>query len=195
MFLIGLSGKMGCGKDYIANKYIIPYLESKGRKTMIWSFADQIKVNAMVKYNITYKNVYIEKSKFTRTLLQKEGTEFGRDKYGKDIWIKYLDAWSEIMGHKNVDALIITDVRFLNEIEYIKGKKGMIIRIDADDRNEIRLQKESNGDNNIYTAIKTHISECELDKCTDFDYVINNRTDNNINEVEIFEKLEKFILM
>lgn len=191
MFLIGLSGKMGCGKDYIANKYIIPYLESKGHKTMVWSFADQIKVNVMVKYNISYNNVYVEKSDFTRTLLQKEGTEFGREKQGKEIWIRYLDAWTEILKNKNVDTLIITDVRFQNEIEYIKKKNGIVIRIDAADRNEIRLQKESKGNIDVYNRIKMHVSECDLDKCQEFDYILNNGIDNNMDIDNLYKYLEE----
>jgi phosphomevalonate kinase len=180
---------MGCGKDYIASRYIIPYLESKGHKTMVWSFADQIKVNVMVKYNIPYNNVYIKKSDFTRTLLQKEGTEFGRNKSGEDIWIRYLNAWSETLGYKNIDAIIITDVRFKNEIEYIKSKNGIVIRIESDDRNELRLQQESKGNIDIYNRIKTHISECELDNYTGFDYVLNNKIDSLIDENELYNKI------
>jgi hypothetical protein len=50
---IGISGKMGTGKDYIIENYIKLYIENKlNKKCLILSFADMIKVNLMVHHNI-----------------------------------------------------------------------------------------------------------------------------------------------
>ncbi len=42
--------------------------------------------------------------------------------------------------------VMIADVRFINEADYIKNNNGLLIRIEAPDRNNDRLNKESNND-------------------------------------------------
>lgn len=180
MFLIGLCGKMGVGKDYIAKHIILPHIE----QSMVICFADQLKVNTMLRNNLTYKDVYVNKSAYTRQLLQLEGTENGRDKYGQDIWIRYLDNWVNVLGNRGIKNFIITDVRFKNEIDYIRSKNGVVIKIEAPLRNRNRLDKECANEN-----VTTHRSECELDALPDsvFDYVINNDPDNlNKKGIEAF---------
>ena len=89
--IIGIAGKMGCGKDYVCNNIIVPLLKTNGKNFLQVSFADQIKVNVMTKQNIKFHDVYVSKTNDTRRLLQMEGTENGRNVLGKDIWIKYFD--------------------------------------------------------------------------------------------------------
>lgn len=130
----------------------------------------------MTQNDIDYNDVYVNKTKDTRKLLQLEGTEYGRMKHGKDIWIKYFSNWVDIFKKRGIKNIITPDVRFINEIDYIKSNGGIVIRIIAPLRNEKRLQEESGGDINIYNDLKNHISECELDKINDseFDFVIYN---------------------
>ena len=70
-----------------------------------------------------------------RTVLQKVGIFF-RELY-KDIWVDYL--MSEIDGPdiKNWDGsysnIVITDVRFLNEVKAVKERNGVIIRLIRED--------------------------------------------------------------
>ena len=196
MLLIGLCGKMGSGKDYIASNYIIPYLKDKLKRTPLkMAFADQIKVNAITRNNISFNDVYVEKTDFTRILLQKEGTENGREKYGQDVWIKYFDAWANVYKTRGIDAIILSDVRFQNEVEYIKSKGGLLIKVHAPIRNEKRLQDDSKGNNEIYKQIKSHPSECDLDNLSDqeFTFVVdndnNNKTPLDINRVLAFINL------
>lgn len=62
----------------------------------------------------------------TRKLLQRMGTEAGRNIHGDDCWIK--------IAKRKVDAalgpVVITDVRFANEAAAIRSWGGKIIRID-----------------------------------------------------------------
>lgn len=69
---------------------------------------------------------------------------------------------------------IITDVRFPNEVEAIKSRGGMLIKIE---RPRLKLSKHE------------HSSETALDHYTDWDLVIQN--DGTI--VELFNKISKFI--
>jgi phosphomevalonate kinase len=193
MLIIGLSGKMGSGKDYIASNYIIPFLKNTlNQNPLKMAFSDQLKVNVMTKYNIPYNDVFNKKTDHTRQLLQQEGTENGRCKYGQDIWIKHFDAWSSVFGSRGINAIILSDVRFLNEVQYIKNKGGLVIRIDAPNRNEERLQNDSRGCADTYNRIKNHPSECDLDNVSDtyFDFVVNNecqeQTTKDVNKILVF---------
>ena len=119
---IGISGKMGTGKDYIIENYIKPYIETKlNKKCLILSFADMIKVN----------------------LLQLEGTEKGKNMFGADIWVNYVKAWGELYMSRCIDFILIPDVRFKNEYDFIKNSNGIIFRINAPNRYEKKIRNES----------------------------------------------------
>lgn len=184
--IIGIAGKMGCGKDYICNNIIIPVLKRMGKTYLQVSFADQIKVNVMTKKNIKFDDVYVSKTNDTRRLLQLEGTENGRNVLGKDIWIKYFDNWISVYKSRGVDTFICTDVRFKNELDYIKSSGGIIIKINAPMRNLKRLTHESGGNADILQSLQSHPSECDLDCISDkyYDLVIQNDPDNNIKNYE-----------
>jgi hypothetical protein len=195
MKIIGISGKMGSGKDYIAQNYIIPYIKKNMLQYMCLSFADQIKINVICKNDIRYEDVFVNKSKETRRLLQIEGTENGRKQLGEDIWIKYHENWSKIHESRGIDILLTNDVRFKNEIEYIKAKGGMMIKVIAPDRTEERLRSECKGNEKIYDDIKSHSSECELDDVDDkiYDIIINNKKTDKIEINQMYKKLDEFI--
>ena len=183
MVLIGIAGKMGCGKDYICNNIIIPILKHNNETYLQLAFADQIKINVMTKHNVDFKDVYINKTTETRRLLQLEGTENGRDKIDKNIWINYFHNWVNVFKNRNINNIICTDVRFKNELEYIKNNGGILILINAPKRNLERLKNESKGDTTLMEYIKNHRSECDLDDLNSnvFDLVINNDPGNDIN--------------
>ena len=164
---------MGTGKDYFVENYIKPYIEnSLKEKCLILSLADMIKVNLMVHHDINLKELYGNKSPEIRKLLQLEGTEKGRNVFGDDIWIKYVKAWGELYMSRGIKYIIIPDIRFKNELEFIKNNGGIIFRMHAPNRNEIRLRKESK-DEEMYQQIKNHQSETELDDFK-FDIIVNN---------------------
>ena len=186
---------MGCGKDYICNNMIIPILRGKNKNYLQVAFADQIKINLMTKKNIAFEDVYIDKTHETRKLLQTEGTENGRDCLDENIWINYLHNWLTLYESRGVEYFICTDVRFLNEVEYIKKYGGILIKIDAPKRNLKRLLSESRGDNKIMESIMKHKSECDLDGLSDdsFDIIINNDTNDDMNYViQDFHELLEF---
>lgn len=179
--LIGITGKMGVGKDHILTNYILPILKSKNLTTIQVSFADQIKVNAMVKGNFSFEDLYVNKTKESRKMLQLQGTEQGRDIYGEDIWIKYLDAWVKVHKSRGIQIFLNSDTRFKNELFYIKEDGGFLIKIVAPKRNEKRLLLESKGDPVVLNSIKDHPSECDLDNLSDslYDLVIYNDPEND----------------
>lgn len=58
-----------------------------------------------------------------RLALQLMGTEAGRDVFHKDIWVISL------LNRAKDKNVVVTDVRFRNEIEYIQNNGGKIIRV------------------------------------------------------------------
>lgn len=192
--LIGIAGKMGSGKDYVTSKYVIPFIERELNQTFLQlAFADQIKVNVMTKYNVHYEDVYVSKTKETRRILQLEGTENGRNLLGKDVWINYHRNWANIFQQRGINHVIIPDVRFKNEINYIKEEKGFVIKVVAPQRNHSRLMTESQGRQEIYNELKSHISECDLDDLdnTCFDVIVNNDYVDVVNKEKMFKTLQQ----
>ena len=182
--IVGITGKLGSGKDYIANNVVIPMIKSRYRYLQ-WCFADQLKVNVMTKRYIDYKSIYEQKTSETRILLQNEGTENGRGQ-NEHIWVNYFHNWTTVHNRRGVDLFIVSDVRFRNELDYIKSQGGIIIKVLAPKRNLDRLNTESA--NCAYTRnfIASHKSECDLDMTPEgeYDMVIDNDSQElNINDL------------
>ena len=58
-----------------------------------------------------------------REALQLMGTEAGRDVFHKDMWVISL------LNRAKGKDVVVTDVRFKNEIEYIQQNGGMVVRV------------------------------------------------------------------
>jgi hypothetical protein len=192
MVLIGIVGKMGCGKDFIAKNIIIPWLNIYSPTCQL-AFADQIKINTIVKQGYCFDEVFNNRTVETRTLLQLEGTEKGRDLYGEDIWIRYLDAWKELWHNRGVQNFVITDCRFANEIDYIKRNGGLVIKIIAPKRTIDRNRKESAFDKNP----AEHKSETGIDILADsnYDLIINNDYYENTDSEKIIKQLSDLLVI
>jgi len=191
MIIIGLSGKMGSGKNYIAEKIIYPSYKDD-YNILIIGFGDLMKNELYARdKTLTYDELYDHKTFETRNKLQQYGTENGRDKYHQDIWIRGLDIQVETFRRRSGDncLVIVCDIRFKNEAEYISMKGGKIIRVISEDRTNERYLKEANGDKKQYENIVNHRSETELDSYK-FDYIINNNKDNLNFTKEIYTVLD-----
>jgi len=207
--IIGLSGKIGSGKNYIAEEVLLPQLfqyftESYSNIHLVpyyFSFGDQLKVECLSR--IPYKNIdkdtgmynfFVEKDQKTRDILQKYGTENGRNVYHEDVWIRAIDTWISIQSsrlekiNKNrsiriFPIFIIADVRFVNEANYVLSNNGILIRVNAPNRSYQRVSAEAKNDPDIIKKIISHSSENSLDDF-EFQYLINNdeQTLNELNK-------------
>lgn len=169
MLLLGFSGKMGSGKNFVAEKLFLPLIAQKFGPVLPVAFADQIKINTAVKYGLTHEEVFVNKTAASRRLLQLEGTEEGRCKRGEDIWIRFLDSWLQVYKARGFRAAVVTDVRFKNEAEFIHSRGGKLVRIEAADRTAARMLAEGSND-----AVARHSSETQLDAFDEFDLVVDN---------------------
>lgn len=177
MEIWGFSGKLGVGKNYIAERMFQPMLPE--RKTIFLAFANHFKIDAIVKENLDREKVFGKKDDHTRRVLQIMGTENGRDKYGEDIWINLAEEWRSYYELLGYERAMIFDVRFANEVDYIKRIGGKAIRIEAPQRHLATASKEAELNGSNLDAILTHASENSLNECTSFDLIIKNDLDDN----------------
>jgi hypothetical protein len=146
MSIIGLVGPIGCGKDTVAD-----ILLGKGYEPV--AFANPLKDVVSVIFgwrrdllegDTDESRIFREQEdpwwskKFgypvtPRKMLQLMGTEAGRDVFHPDIWIHSLE--KQISG---VTDVVITDVRFPNEVEFVRSRGGKIVRISREDPDHIQ---------------------------------------------------------
>lgn len=155
----------------------IPAFRDEISEWEIRKFADPVKDTICILLNCTreqiedrdFKNKELPKEWWIgdyrptlRNLLQKLGTDAGRNIIHPDIWI------TSVFNHyTDDDNWIITDVRFRNEVEKIEEVGGIVIKVETDT-----------------PSTETHISERDLD-WWQFDYIIKNDSDKE----ELYKKL------
>lgn len=171
--IIGISGKQGVGKNYYASLLSKKFNENN-IKTMIVGFADYLKYTIINNSSIlTYNNIFIDRSDKERQMLQSFGEKYR--KINENYWI---DPLYNFMKHNSlingIQLYLIADVRMLNELNFIKDHKGLIIRIKG--------KNYRNLDTIIDKKILNHISEIDLDNYNNFDIIINNN--DNVNKMD-----------
>jgi len=191
MAIISISGKIGTGKDTVADiiQSITPYYNWEVKK-----FAGKLKVIAEILTGIPtrqfedqeFKNqdMPLEWGMTYRDLLQKLGTDAMRNGLHKNVWVNALMA--DYKGQQNVDGSfshpnwLITDTRFPNELEAAKTHNGIVIKVVRESGNTIGT---------------THASETALDDYTKWDYVVDNNGSFEELKTQVFSILEKESLL
>lgn len=136
MKLIGIAGKARSGKDTLAN-YLADWrgFESMQFAAPIREAAKQILMldeNTLEGHKETRLN-WVDTS--YRDFAQKLGTEFARDMIDQDFWIKRME---QFMRLRKPEPLVISDVRFNNEAEWIRSMGGIIIHLERPDAEKVK---------------------------------------------------------
>jgi hypothetical protein len=177
--IIGISGRKYSGKDMLG-KYLI-----KNHGYTRLAFADPLKEAAKCIFGFSDEQVYGDKKEeidpfwniSPRQVLQYLGTNLLRNnmkeilpEVGTDLWVHVLKRQILQKIKKDSSAkFVITDVRFPNEIEFIKSMGGITIKLKRN------LKKK----NQLYT----HESEMLIDELeTDFEF------DNNKTKKDLFNQ-------
>ena len=133
--IIGFAGLAGSGKDTAGLALVTNY----PNKFVHCAFANKLKEIAAVLFDIDRKILdtiegkqsIINKKFFEdmtyRRFLQLMGSDAIRRHIDKDFWIKLL--MLNIEKNNSGRISVITDVRFPNEVEYIKKAGGIVYRI------------------------------------------------------------------
>lgn len=183
--IIGLLGQKSVGKDtvadYIHTKYDFtekkiagPLKDSIGK---LFGFNED-QLNGDLKEEIdSYWKIT------PRMVLQFFGTEIMQEKINdilpveRKFFVKCFDRWYSSQNTQS--NIVISDIRFQHEVDYIKENNGIVIKINRD---------------TIKDNFSTHISELGIDSIasSDIDYIINNNgtiEDLHENINDIMEKL------
>lgn len=97
-----------------------------------------------------------------RDIMQRLGTDWGREMIHKDVWIKMWESKQRLFPF-----VVVDDMRFPNDYEMVKKRGGLMIMIDRDKARSQNREK--------------HESEGALDGF-DFDHVIYNN--GSLSELE-----------
>jgi hypothetical protein len=136
--VVGVSGYARSGKDTIADYLVEHYGYEKvsfstPMKEAMYRLNPRITVNEVVNTALRVGvDVYDweglkERSPDIRGLLQRFGTEVGREMFGEDFWVDY--ALNSIVDGTKV---VIADVRYPNEANAIKALGGKVFRVERD---------------------------------------------------------------
>lgn len=161
--IIGISGKIGSGKDTVAEMIMRDHLHGAS----VHKFAGAIKECAAIilgcksrdfeDRDFKNKDLGPEWDNMTpRKILQLLGTEAGRKVIHPNIWVN-----ATLSSYREGEDWIITDVRFPNEADAIRNRGGFLIRIER----EVDTPAE----------VANHPSETSLDNYSNFHYIIDNR--------------------
>ena len=184
--IIGITGKKFNGKDTLGN-----YLSRYGYKKM--AFADPLKEVLRNIFHFDDEQLYGEDKErldaywnvSPRSTMQFIGTDLFRHQINKILPnIKY-NIWTEVMKRKIVELwkinpkqkIVLTDLRFPDEIKLIKELNGIIIRVK---RNIDKADNE---------FIVVHESETYIDIFeVDYDF------DNNGTKDELYKQFDNLFL-
>ena len=169
------------------------YIFNNGKK-------EELTLNYIIAKTLSADNRIISRILTPRLLLQLLGTECGRNIIHPNIWVNTLFADYKYEIHRSevptraagfIDQhvypnWIITDMRFPNELEAVKKRGGITIRVERFEQISTNIRVHGTG--------VPHESETALDNA-EFDYVIENNSsiEDLIHTVSLILKREKII--
>lgn len=154
MILIGITGPARAGKSTVAR-----YLVEHGFVEV--SFAAPIKRAIATAFDIDIAD--LERADFKeaalpwlgkspRYLLQTLGTEWGRKMVAPDLWLIIAARRIEKARAGGAVGVIVSDVRFDNEADFILARQGELWRIWREAAAAVRAHESERGINDSYPA-------------------------------------------
>ncbi len=191
MQVIGFTAKVGGGKD-TAGILVTQALEEKGYRVTKLSFAKYLKDiccmmfgwdRERLEHDFDYKegdtlddgspDPACEALGMTRrVIMQKIGTEAMRDGLHYDVWIIALKLAIGRGEYDDYDYGLLTDCRFINELQFVRDLDGTLIRLDR------------TGEQSTLTDKTNHASELEWEQWTDWDAIVINLIDPTLSQEE-----------
>ena len=169
MRLFLVAGKAGSGKNEVAI-----FIKEILKNTVITSFSKYIKLYTLELTDWDGRDI----SK-PRAELQHMGDRLRA--IDKDFLTKRLLEDIEVYKREGISNVVISDVRLVNEINYFKNKSDLeviTIRVNCDNSKRCLTNQE-----------KCHITETELDNYNEYDYIIENEFNEEL-EIQINNILE-----
>jgi hypothetical protein len=167
--VIGIAGKKRSGKDTIAR-----VIRNIKPESFTYHMSKPLKKSCAILFDLDNSQLHEENKDVLdhrwgltpRQIFQKLGTDFLRNAYDPQFFIIHLDYFLKsnnarlFYGASNKDFVIIPDIRFQNEVDYIKEKwEGKVIRVVRD-----------------FGFDDPHPSEREILNLKNIDYEIDNNS-------------------
>lgn len=159
-FIIGFLGKAGSGKS--TAQQLLRNMLKNHKKVYMCNFAGTLKNICfnVFKHKLTRSSFFggqadklkINQSYYNlsgRKILQIIGTDVVRELYGSNFWIDCC--YNKIPD--DIEIVILGDVRFSNEVDSIKQRNGIIIKIETPKNDNIITHASENIDNINYDYI------------------------------------------
>jgi phosphomevalonate kinase len=184
-----ISGKIGTGKNYIAEQ-VLPTILPPAR-TLVMALADYLKMNATLQNGLKPEDVWGQKTSYTRQMLQWIG-DVMRHEYGDDIFCEILHHQISMYEKRGcLGRVIIPDLRRKNEADYLRQNlDATLIRVEAKERNKEAMLNAYPGLSERH-KIATHVSETDLDDFTDWDVVVENEIDQHDVALQVHSQLSE----
>ncbi len=200
MEVIGFTAKVGGGKD-TAGRLVTEALEEKGYRVTKLSFAKYLKDiccmmfgwdRERLEHDFDYKEgdtlddgspdpACLALGMTRRVIMQKIGTEAMRDGLHYDIWIIALKLAIGRGEYDDYDYGLLTDCRFINELQFVRDLDGTLIQMVRD------------AEQSTLTTETQHLSELEWEAWTDWDAIVTNRIDPDLSEESNFVNLRTLL--
>jgi len=205
MQIFGIAGKAGSGKDTVYLQ-MEKKLKEQGFTVTKLSFASKLKDvccllfgwdRKRLEHDFTYKegNTMDDGTldpacrmlgMTRREIMQKVGTEAMRNGLHRDVWIIALTLAIIRGEYDDVDVGVLTDCRFLNEIDFVTGRGGKMIRVERIDNVDTLTDKVN------------HASETEIEAFTAYDVLIRNNPSSTFKQLsldELAKSIENAVLI
>ncbi len=172
MKIVGISGKMGAGKDTLAN-WVSERLKEEGElEPVVLSFASPLKKACCAFFSwdeIVFNDRTLKEKTdpfwgiSPRQAAQLLGTEGFRHLFGDDIHIRAMEKTIDSLPNLDRKLILIPDIRFDNEADFVRSKKGVIIHLKSSDQH------------NLNDATKAHASESGIREENGDVYLYNDK--------------------
>lgn len=147
--IIGLHGRARSGKDTVA-RYLANHLA-----LLSYAFADPLKQALAGLFHLTQAHLEGELKetplpgigKSPRELMQLLGTEWGRDMVHPQLWLLLAEQNLQLLAehHQDMHGVVIRDVRFENEAEWLRSKGGVIVHLVRPDADPVAAHCSEHG--------------------------------------------------
>lgn len=169
-FIIGISGKPGSGKDFLANMFV-----NKARHFTRISLADSIRSVVQVVTGLSMDSMrsHPEKDKplekyngRSARQLTIETASAIESVYGLEVWSAILERRIRDQGLANI---IVPDIRTLQQAQWVLDQpKGMLIRLESPSSNKPEHPIECLLDHYNFWSYVIHVSQFRQDSSAEF---------------------------
>ena len=172
--VVGICGRKRAGKDTLGD-YLCTYYYYRHM-----SFADPLKLSLKHMFGYSDAQLYGDKKEeidnrwgtSPRQMMQHFGTDICRNTIKDSFWI---DRFKQIYNKLNDDTkVVISDVRFQNEIDAIHELGGIVIKVERA---------------TILNDLSNHESESGIDKLENIDHIF----ENNGTIDDLYKKFENLL--